>query len=188
MERVGAGVARTLAMIGIVVSTVWGIWFAGAALVGGSVWVPGGHVVFAEGSILMALLMFFIGIPVLDTLVYWLTMGVVFVVTLPFAATAGARSGSRSRKCSPEARLVDLGNGVGVEFTKKPEGGATWRYLGLQGEPHFMMHITAQRVLTQQQLAAGEEPWFADVAQDLARERQDAEGKHDTGALGEDGR
>jgi hypothetical protein len=179
MQRAGEGIARVLAALGIVVSTGWGIWFGWAALVGGSVWVPGGRVVFAQGSILMAALVVFIGIPILDTVVYWITMALVLVVTLPLAAASargrhGAVPQRREEAASNETRVVEFSDGTGAVFTKDGDH-VTWRYVGVEGEPNFMLHIAVQRALTREQLSAGEAPWFPEIADQLAQEHAEQE-------------
>ncbi len=62
-------------------------------------------------------------------------------------------------------RVVQCGAML-VEFTNVG-GHTTWRFLSTSGPPHMLAHEIAQEELTRQQLAAGEPPWFPDVAERL---------------------
>jgi len=65
------------------------------------------------------------------------------------------------------SRTVTMSDGVRVVFTKAGEH-LTWKFEGLADAPHFLLHSLAQEKLTEEQLAAGETPWFPDVANRLA--------------------
>lgn len=66
-------------------------------------------------------------------------------------------------------RVVRCGDLV-VEFTSVG-GHTTWRYVNLVGVPHVLAPTIAMEELTRQQVAAGEVPWFPDVAEEL-RQRE----------------
>lgn len=72
------------------------------------------------------------------------------------------------------SRTVTMPNGVRVIFTKDGDH-VTWKFEGLVGEPHFLLHGFAQDRLAKEQLAAGETPWFPDAVERLARERTETD-------------
>jgi len=173
VTRLGTGVAQVVGVIGIVLSTAWGLWFTGAAFVGGWVLVPGGRLIFPHGSLLMGFLVLVIGVPLLDLVIYWLCMLVVMVLAIPLAVIAGAgRARTQASEHRPraattlgvptttaQARVVRIDGGT-VTFRRSVDGSITVTANGYGGRPSPQNIRRAKDALVAYQVKNGQAPWF----------------------------
>lgn len=71
-------------------SSLWGLWCVVIAFVGGTLPIPGLDIE-VDGGIFTGLLFLFIGVPMLMTVAYWVSMVVFLLVSMPFIAADARR-------------------------------------------------------------------------------------------------
>jgi len=89
-EPVATAVGGFIGVVGVIAATIWGLGCTWVALTGGVLPLPFVHVEVVEGSIFLALLVLLVGVPILDTIAYWVTMGVVVLVSVPLGLAVSA--------------------------------------------------------------------------------------------------
>ncbi|MGW6131330.1 hypothetical protein ACWFNE_15010 [Cellulomonas sp. NPDC055163] len=172
-ESIARGIGGTVAVVGVGLATLWGLWFTVVAFTGGRLPVPGDY--WTTGSVGFGLLMLFVGIPILDTVAYWVCALLVLVLTLPLglaSSIAGRdRSGAgrplSSRSTAPHRAAaqsikryeVPVAGGI-VKFTRRSDGGIDITASGYGGQPSPEVVHLAKRRLAESQASRGEAPWY----------------------------
>ena len=169
---IGATVASIIAVVGVVVSTIWGLALTWVLFVGGRLPLPGTDIV-VDGNFIRGSLFLVLGVPVLDLIVYWITMAIVLAVALPIDWIANRGRGRQISRMQPEARrrptkprevtvLLEDGK-LTVSFGKKGEVKYEAPPDLLTGSPpristeHF---IRARELAREVVRGQGDTPWF----------------------------
>lgn len=89
-EPVATAVGGFIGVVGVIAATIWGLWCTWVALTGGVLPLPFMHLEVVEGSILLALLVLFVGVPILDTIAYWVGAVLAVLVGVPLGLAVRA--------------------------------------------------------------------------------------------------
>jgi hypothetical protein len=89
-----------------------------------------------------------------------------------WVAAALERLGARDRSggAAEDSRTVEVGDGMAVVYVRArtvvpgTTAEVAERYVGIRGTPSRVVRDVARERLTRDQVEAGEEPWFPDVA------------------------